>query len=186
MKGVFVRSLVAVAALLIAPLLAGWFHVLSKDTYFAVNQHADFAEVRAEPERFRGTTLLLAGQIVDRRDGDGSRLDILCFERDEADRPVDPDPECGRFRVNSPRILDPQGYAAGRLVTLAATVTGEREGGSPVFALLEIYPWPDPSEPRYRSYPYPPGWWCDPWWPDPFCDPFHPYSRWYGRFGWRW
>lgn len=178
-------SLPALYLLLATPLLAGWSHPLSRSAFFSVNPHVSYDQVSAAPEAFAGTTLMLAGRIAEHRyEGGGTALEIVCYTRDRDDRPVAADGACGRFLVRTGTFLDPEGYAAGRLVTLTGVVRGRElrlvEGtphAFPVFELGEIHLWPLPREPRLPPRYRDPRW--DPRW-DPWCDPFHrSYDPWH-------
>jgi outer membrane lipoprotein len=173
-------SMPVLCLLLAAPLLAGWSHPLSRSAFFSVNPHVRYGQVQAAPEAFVGTTLMLAGRIAEhRQEGGGTALEIDCYTRDRDDRPVAPDGGCGRFLVRTGLLLDPEGFAPGRLVTLTGVVRGRevrsRQGVPhtyPVFELGEIHLWPLPREPRVPSR------YRDPWW-DPWCDRFpHLHDPW--------
>ncbi|BCR03091.1 hypothetical protein DESUT3_01600 [Desulfuromonas versatilis] len=168
-----------------ATLLAGWHHVLSEEAFFSVDPGARYSEVRANPQAWLGSTLLLAGVISDyRATSAGTTLEILCYSRDEQDAPQEFDANCGRFLARTSGELDPEAYRKGRRVTLTGLVAGKQvfPGGEfgeevLVFEIGEIYLWPLPEKRRY--YPaYP---WYDPWY-DPFYHrPYwhrYPYRHW--------
>ncbi|MFU8856176.1 MAG: Slp family lipoprotein [Deferrisomatales bacterium] len=174
-----------------APVLVGWTHPLSRSAFFSVNPHVSYSQVRADPEAFVGTTLMLAGRVeAHRRGAQGTELEILCYSRNRDDRPVARDEECGSFLARTGVLLDPEGFARERLVTLTGVVRGSEvravEGtpyAYPVFEVGEIHLWPLPREPRPRPRYRDPYW--DPFW-DPWCDPFHRrYDPW-RRCRYRW
>lgn len=175
---VLITRIAPLLLLAAATFLVGWTHPLSQSAFFSVNPHVSYSQVKADPEGFVGTTLMLAGRIeAHRRGARGTELEILCYSRNRDDRPVVRDEECGSFLVRAAVLLDPEEFAAGRLVTLTGVVRGREmrpqdgaEDAYPVFGLGEIQLWPIPREPQpHRRYRHP-HW--DPFW-DPWCDPFH-------------
>lgn len=182
------KSLQTIALMMLMLALAGWRYPLSEEATEAVNWEVDYLRVKGDPGAFAGKTLLLGGRILEHRSGPrGTTLEVLCYELSRRDRPLEPDPACGRFLAQTPEPLDPERFAPGRLVTLTGTVSGEGvpslQGGDashPLFTVGEIYPWPLPGD-----YGRPGHWprWCD----DPFCDPFDPWRcrhRYPGRCCW--
>jgi len=99
---------------------------------------------------------------------------------DSDDRPRHGDVSDGRVIVTTQQFLDPAVYAAGRRMTVIATVTGEEERKIaelpyryPVVAAEAIKLWPrevivpaDPAPwPYYYPWPYPYGWRFRGWGP---------------------
>lgn len=194
------RALLLVVAPLLL-LLGGCAHVLSKDALVEVDPGIDFAQVKANPDAFKGKTLLLGGLIVETRPGrEGTTLEILHYSLDRWGEPQTVDEAGGRFLARSGRFLDPELYKPGLLITLTGTVEGVEtrplkgyDYAYPVFRIGEAYLWSrrayypygyyDPYYPwgPYRHYPY---YYGDPFWYDPFWyDPFwpYPYGPWPGR-----
>lgn len=177
------RCLRVTGLLVWAPFLLGWDHVLSADAFFSVNPWVSYSQVAADPQAYRGTTLMLAGQIVDHAiNREGSTVEVLCYTRDRDDKPEELDESCGRFLARTVQVLDPEAFKPGRLVTLAGVVSGHAErpvgegtGVYPVFEIEEIYLWPSPAQTRWGYWPR-----CY----DPFCDPF--YSCYRGPGYWCW
>jgi len=164
--------------LVAVPLLLGWHHILSPEAYFSANHSVRAATVLAEPEAWRGTTLILGGKILETRQEDGGgMLAILCYGLNENGKPTEPDVACGRFLAKSTGTLDPQRFEAGRLVTLTGTLTQNR-GAVPIFDIGEIRLWPEKKDrddfPRPYYYPF----------YDPFCDPFYSPYHWRSRWCW--
>ncbi len=170
----------------LALLLGGWHHVLSEEAFFSVDRGARYSEVRANPQAWLGTTLMLAGVIAEHRSTPaGTTLEILCYSRDEQDAPQEFDEGCGHFLARTSGRLDPEAFRKGRRVTLTGLVAGREvfPGGDfgaevLVFEIGEIHLWPFPRQHRLRPAPYP---WYDPW-DDPFYRrPYwhrYPYGRW--------
>jgi starvation-inducible outer membrane lipoprotein len=154
----------------------------------------DFAAVQADPPRFQGKALMLAGSIVTLRSHEqGSLLELLRWEVNRWGEPLALAEAGNRFLVRTGQPLDTDLYTRGRLVTLGATVSGtaivtvnERDETAPLFELLEIHLWetpfryglhpnPDPSQPEYIAPRDPgPG---HPYDPTPWAYPYSPY--WY-------
>ena len=158
---------------LLAPFVVPWDHVLSPQAFFSVDPRVEYRDVKANPGKVAGRTLMLAGAIAENvTSGEGTTLEIVCYTRDAEDRPGELDEACGRFLARTGRFLDPEQYAQGRKVTLTGIVAGRTiralragEHEFPLFEIGEIYVWPKPSPARH-AHP------CDPFW-DPFYDPFH-------------
>ncbi len=172
--------------LMVGLVLAGCGHVLSREALRAADPEVSFAAIRKDPEAFRGTTLLLGGQIVENQVGrEGSTLEILRHRLDRYGNPTGVDEASGRFIVRTERLLDPTLYGPGQFITLTGTLVGvetrelrKREYDYPVFTLQEAYIWtpvPDFWYPGYHVSPFR-GRFYDPFWPglDPFYDPFWP------------
>ena len=163
-------------------LLSGCAHVLSDQALQAVDPTVEYAQVRSDPEAWRGSTLVLGGRIIDvKNEKEGSTLEILRYTLDRVGQPIAADEAGGRFLARSERFLDPEIYEAGRLVTLTGTVEGSETrplgGGDyvyPVFRLGEIQLLREP----YRSYPYAPYYYDYPHFGYPFYDPWYPYRFW--------
>ncbi len=178
-----------IAMLVLGLLLGGCVSPLSKEARFAAEPFADFPRLLEHPEGFRGKTFLLGGMIVDTQLAkDGSTLEVLRYELDRGDRPQTPDETSGRFLARTTRVLDPELYTKGRLVTLTGQFAGIESrplGGIdyryPLLNLGELYLWPREQDyrlPPGSYYPYRPFYWYDPWY-DPY--PFWPsphFRRW--------
>jgi outer membrane lipoprotein len=173
--------------------LAGCSHVLSSRALDQVDRGLSYTEVRADPEAYRGRTLLLGGMIVDNRSAaDGTTLEVLRFFLDSWGRPDRPDEEGGRYLVQSADFLDPELYRKGRLVTLTGTVAGQqvrplfgRDYRYPVFVPGEIHLWLEPTHADHGPNPYYDRYYGDPWrsyWGPPWYGPYWygPSSFWYG------
>ncbi len=172
---------------------------LSKEALNQVDPSVDYAEVKANPERFRGSTLLLGGQILDDRTSrEGSTLEVLRYYLDNSGRPIKVDEAGGRFLVRTDRFLDPKVYEKGEYITLTGTVLGQEtrslngvEYAYPLFRLGEAHIWKEPMGgyygypgyygpygPPYYNYPF-----YDPYW-YPFGPPYYRYPLWDHRRPW--
>jgi outer membrane lipoprotein len=192
------RALLFIVALSLL-LLGGCSHVLSRNALLDVDPTVDFAQVKANPDAYKGKTLLLGGLIVDTRlSREGTTLEVLRYTLDRWGEPQTVDEVGGRFLARTGRLLDPELYKAGLFVTLTGTVEGVEtrplqnyDYAYPVFRIVEAYLWNqrqwaypygyyDPFYPwgpypyyPYYYYPYP--FWYDPFWP-------YPYRPWPGRW----
>jgi outer membrane lipoprotein len=118
------RMLLFVVAPLLL-LLGGCSHVLSRDALLDVDPTVDFAQVKANPDAYKGKTLLLGGLIIDTRLGrEGTTLEVLRYTLNRWGEPQTADEVGGRFLARTGRLLDPELYKAGLFVTLTGTVEG--------------------------------------------------------------
>jgi outer membrane lipoprotein len=170
-------------------LAGGCAHVLSRQALLEVDPTLSFAQVKENPDAYKGKTLVLGGLIVDTRvDRQGTTLEVLHYKLDRWGEPQSADEAGGRFLARTDRFLDPELYKPGLFITLTGTVEGVEtrplQGYGyvyPVFRIREKYLWSR----SYTVYPY--GFYDPfyPWWPyspypyyynDPFWyEPFPPY-----------
>lgn len=151
--------------------------VVPPDVDKTINYDISYPQIKAEPEKFIGTTVLLGGEIQSIRNlENGTEVEALQIPLDEYDRPVDRYASRGRFTFLSPEFLDKALFVQGSRITIACKVTGstsERFDQTEVrypYCLSEfLYLWPPASEyaDTYPVYAYPPygywglywGWW---------------------------
>jgi outer membrane lipoprotein len=163
-------------------LLSGCAHILSDEALHSVDPTVEYAQVKADPEAWRGSTLVLGGRIIEvKNERSGTTLEILRYSLDRSGYPTTVDEAGGRFLARTDRFLDPEVYEAGRLVTLAGTLEGSETrpvGGVdyayPVFRVGELRLLREP----YRSYPYAPYYYGYPYYGDPFYDPWYRFRFW--------
>lgn len=183
-------------------LLGGCAHVLSKEALLSVDPGADFAQVKVNPDAYKGKTLLLGGLIIDSRlSREGTTLEVLRYSLDRWGEPQAADEAGGRFLARTGRFLDPELYRPGLFVTLTGTVEGvesrplhDYDYLYPVFRIKEAYLWNRrlPAypygyyDPFYPWWPYPPYpyFYDDPFWYEPF--PSYRYRPWYRPWPWGW
>jgi outer membrane lipoprotein len=162
-------------------LLSGCVHVLSDEALHAVDPTVEYEQVKADPEAWRGSTLVLGGRIIEvTNERAGTTLEILRYNLDRSGYPTSVDEAGGRFMARIGHFLDPEVYEAGRMVALAGTVEGSETrpiGGVdyvyPVFRVGELRLLREP----YRSYYYPSYYYGYPYYWDPFYDPWYPWYR---------
>ncbi|MFH0811001.1 MAG: Slp/YeaY family lipoprotein [Pseudomonadota bacterium] len=143
----------------------------------------DFARVTANPDQFKGQTVILGGQVVSAEPTtEGTLLTMLETKTDDAERPQSAETSRGRFMALYKGFLDPQIYAKGRQVTVAGQVEGSRlakvgqlEYRYPYIMAEQVYLWPRP-DPAYYYAPYGYG----AYWPygPYFHGPFGPWWWW--------
>jgi len=160
--------------------LAGCASAFPEDALRSVDRSVTLTALRENPAANLGRRVMLGGDIVATRPMPGhTEVELLSKPLDREDRPRHGDTSDGRFIATSPQFLDPEVYAAGRRMTVIATVAGEEERKIaelpyryPVVAAESIKLWP-----REVAVPYPPPW---PYlyYPGPY-----PYAWWYR--GWR-
>jgi outer membrane lipoprotein len=169
--------------LVIAGLLSGCGSVLSKEALRSVDYNVDYAQIKADPQAYVGTTIILGGMILDNRiNNEGTTLEILKYTLDNQDRPENPDEAMGRFLAKSTRLLDPSIFKSGKLVTMTGTLIGtevrplqKASYRYPVFAIQELHLFQN----TYYYYPYYPYY---PYYYDPF---YWRYPYW-GRYPYWW
>jgi len=172
------KRLITLSLLIIA--LGGCAPVLHRETMKAGILNAPLAQLRQNPDAFKGKVYILGGLIVETKFMEkGSQIEALSVHVDSYGYLMDEGHTGGRFLAVYPRdkgLLDPLVFKKSREITLAGefieTRTGkidEMEYVYPVFEIKEIYLWDErkeyylyPSTPYY--YPYPYGWYYDPWW----------------------
>lgn len=168
-------------------------HVLSEEALHRVDPTLDYGRVKADPNAYLGSTLLLGGMLVDNRiDGGGTTLEVFAYRLDDYGQPLAPDEAAGRFLARTTAFLDPELYRAGALVTLAGTVTGQQRRKLesidylyPVFRIDELHLWRrGPAVPTYYDPYY-------PWPPYPYYYPYpylyrHPYGPFWHPSFYRW
>ena len=158
-------------------LVSGCAHVLSDEALHAVDPTVEYAQVRSDPEAWRGSTLVLGGRIIEvTNERAGTTLEVLRYNLDRSGYPTSVDEAGGRFLARTGAFLDPEVYEAGRLVTLAGTVEGSEI--RPINGVDYTYPVFRMGELRLLResyhYPYPPYYYRDP-----FYDPWYPWYPWY-------
>jgi outer membrane lipoprotein len=142
----------------------------------------DFSELATNPDKFKGETVILGGQIIKTTPtADGTLLTVLETKTKDAERPGGREATQGRFMALAKGFLDPQVYSEGRQVTVAGKVAGKRmdkvgelEYAYPLINADQVYLWPRPDPyyyypPLYGSYwpyyyPYGPYGAFGPWW----------------------
>jgi outer membrane lipoprotein len=117
-----------------------------------------FTELRKDPERFKGTWVMLGGAIISAKSGTngGTVLEVLQKPLDSDGRPLDTDKTEGRFLIASDQFLDSAVYHQGRLITVVGEVTGARllpldeiTYQYPLLRAEALHLWTPSSRPRF-------------------------------------
>lgn len=122
-----------------------------------VSRKVTFDALRANPEQYRGTLLMLGGMIVDTRNTkEGSRIEVLQKPLDGEGRPLETDETGGRFLVVSSQFLDAAVFHRGRTITVIGEVAGQRtlpldeiEYRYPEVTAKSLHLWSPSSGPRF-------------------------------------
>jgi len=122
------RRLLPAVLLLAAGLwLAGCAPTFPRQITDRVDRHVSFKELKADPEKFKGTSLMLGGIIVSSRNTkEGTYLEILQKPLESNGRPVDTDDTAGRFLVQTEEYLDSAVYYSGKMITVVGEVAGQK------------------------------------------------------------
>lgn len=150
--------------------------IISKEIRDEAVPITGFVEIRQNPDKFKGKTIIIGGVIVTtmNNEDETTTLTILTFPLNKYEKPKDWKDSQGRLIVNVSQFLDPAIYANGREVTVAGTVSGVETAPVGkmhykyvVIKARQIYLWP-----RYRYHYVSPYWfpetyyWGPPWYPN--------------------
>jgi outer membrane lipoprotein len=162
----------------------GCAHVVSAPLRQQAEPSIAFAELRANPEAFKGRTVILGGEILQTTNlREGTRLEILQRPLNSSGAPTLTDTTGGRFMAFCQEYLDPAVYAPRRRITVAGQVLGSHTGKVgevdylyPLISCEELHLFPSASAElrRYAGYPW---WYYDPYF-YPWAPGFYPYVFW--------
>ncbi len=119
--------------------LSGCAPVFPKDITDRVDRRLFFKELQSDPEKFKGSWVMMGGAIVSSKNiKDGTLIEVLQKPLDRDGRPLETDQTGGRFLVESSQFLDSAVYHRDRLIT----VVGEVEGGRtmPIDEIMYHFP----------------------------------------------
>lgn len=151
------RKMLLVVAVLLAQ---GCTYAISPDLAAQADKTLPFSRIADDPSLYQGTLVILGGTIAKTAliSEHTSMIEVQQLQLDSWGKPLSRTPSGGRFLVRSAWLLNPQLYASGRLITVAAVVEGlSRQGIDdtsrtlPVVVLREIKLWP--REPASWSRP---------------------------------
>jgi len=126
-------------------LTTGCASVISKQVLDSVDRSITFQNIKADPDRFIGKTVLMGGQIVATTvKKDETWIEIIQKPLDWNNRPENTDQSYGRFLVLFQGFMDPAIYAAGREITVAGEIKGKRT--LPLDTIEYTYPVLTPKE----------------------------------------
>src|SRR5579884_2970281 len=105
-----------------------------------IDKTVTFAELRQDPDRYRGHVVALGGKVLSVVPGEHeSRLEILQLPLDDFHLPRAPlSASEGRFEATEKRFVDPALFPEGTRVTLVGEVVGSRE--DQIGSVRSIYP----------------------------------------------
>ena len=120
------------------------------------------AEVRENVDAYTGKPVRWGGSIVSvNNEKDGAWIEVVDHELNRYGVSQDLDRSSGRFLVRTAEFLDPAIYAPRRLITVAGTLAGSKQGTIgdyayrfPVVKPITLYLWPreDVNASRYPRY----------------------------------
>lgn len=91
--------------------------------------HALPMNVAQAPERYRHAHVIWGGRIISVTNlSDNTKIELLAYRLDSAQRPQPDDGARGRFIVLIPGYLEPLEYPPGRLMTVSGNITGVYSG----------------------------------------------------------
>jgi len=148
---------IVIPCLFVFFITAGCAPPFPKETLDKVNRNVSFQELKKEPEKFKGTSVMLGGMIVGSKNAkEGTLIEILQRPLDTDGRPLQTDSTEGRFLIQSVTFLDPAVYHEGRLITVIAEVIGRKElplddimYAYPLLIVRDLHLWEPSQGPRF-------------------------------------
>ena len=145
-------------AVIFAFVLSGCTSVLSTSVVQEADDKISFPDLQKQPDRYRGTVVILGGQIVETVVKENETwVQVLQLPLGAQQRPDNAAGSQGRFIVICKRFADPLVYEKGRKITVAGVVEGgrmimlnERPYNFPVLLERETYLWK--TEEVYPAY----------------------------------
>ncbi len=163
-----------VLGVIAAVLLGGCASVVPEAIRNAAPGNVQIAQVREQPQQYRGTVVRWGGNIVStRNERDDTVIEVIARDLDSDGRPLEGDRSLGRFLVKAQGFLDPAIYKPERELTVRGPIEGVVEqaiGEYPYrFPLIQadsVYLWkPRPPPQAHPRYPYYDPFFYDPWYP---------------------
>ncbi len=154
--GSFMSRKIALAVILLS-ILSGCTSVLSTGVVQEADDKVTFTDLQKQPDRYRGTVVILGGQIVETVVKESETwVQVLQLPLGAQQRPDNTASSQGRFIVIYKRFADPLVYEKGRKITVAGVVEGgrvimlnDRPYNFPVLLERETYLW------KTEDYYYP-------------------------------
>ncbi len=145
-------------AVIFAFVLFGCTSVLSTSVVQEADEKVTFTDLQKQPDRYRGTVVILGGQIVETVVKESETwVQVLQLPLGAQQRPDNTASSQGRFMVIYKRFADPLVYEKGRKITVAGAVEGgrvimlnDRTYMLPVLLERESYLWK--TENYYPAY----------------------------------
>jgi outer membrane lipoprotein len=143
-------TVISVVAFCLVLFTAGCAHVISPEAMKGVDSSIRFEKLQENPETYRGTRVLLGGDIIETGNyPDRTLIVVLQKSLDYRKRPVSGGASGGRFVVTHPEFLDPAVYRPKRKLTVVGEVMGKDTGvlggtdeAYPLIQTRELYIWP--------------------------------------------
>ncbi len=156
-----------------AVLLGGCASVVPEAIRSAAAGNVQVAQVREQPQQYRGTVVRWGGNIVKtRNERDDTVIEVVARDLDGDGRPLEDDRSLGRFLVKVHGFLDPAIYKPERELTVRGHIEGvveqsigEYRYAYPVVRADDVYLWKPRPPPAYPRYPYRDPFFYDPWYP---------------------
>jgi outer membrane lipoprotein len=106
---------------------AGCAPTFPREVTDRIDRRVTFKELQGDPEKFKGSWVMLAGVIVSSRNTkEGTSIEVLQKPMDSDGRPHDTDETEGRFLIQTEEFLDSAVYHRGRVITVVGEVAGRR------------------------------------------------------------
>ena len=137
--------------------LAGCAPPFSKAALDRIDRSLTYRELRSDPDRYRGTWVMLAGVIVGARNTtEGTFIEVLQKPMGRRGQPLDTDDTEGRFMISAAEFLDTAVYHGGRLITVVGEAAGakvqqlgELPYRYPLVRAKELHLWEPGSGPQF-------------------------------------
>jgi len=184
------RNIFIILAAFVSLILFCCAPVLRKEIMDSSIRDISLAEIKSNPDLYRGKLFAFGGIIVDTKiTTDGSLIEAIFVRVDSLGNLEGISSSDGRFLALFPKkdgLLDPVIFRSKREITLAGEFVGMRAGTIdgveylyPLFRIVDLYLWRErnnyyyvpPTAPYYwGAYPY---WWYDyPYWRNRFPPPY--------------
>ncbi|MEW5803842.1 MAG: Slp family lipoprotein [bacterium] len=112
---------------IIALLVSGCAHVMSKESRGLAAKKIPFQWVAQNPEGYKGIMVIWGGQIIETQNlQDGTQIVVLQRPLGRSEQPIGDDKSGGRFLVIYKGFLDPAVYEKGQFITVAGIIEGEK------------------------------------------------------------
>jgi outer membrane lipoprotein len=124
-------------------LISGCAHNLSATSLAQADRSISFADLRANPEAYRGKFVILGGVVADMNPTlQGMQLEIVQYNLDGRETPDEASGSNGRFQAVVPESLVTPMCKSGMLVSLAGEVVGRNvqvmQGKEYVYPLIAV------------------------------------------------
>jgi len=151
-----IKHAVFILFMLFITFVTGCAGGISRQSRDMVTYKGSFSALQKTPDDYKGEVVMLGGRIIETRTSSSlSELIILQIDLNAALRPEDPDQSQGRFIVQTEKILDPEIYQKGMMITAVGTLKGSKAlsiGGFnytyPIVEPIEIKLWPKDRQNR--------------------------------------